>query len=311
MEPPPVVVVGQVARDLVLVVDEVPGPGASVAVRRRREMLGGKGANIAVGLGQLGVPVAVVGIVGDDLVGAELLAQCDRDHLDVTAVRRRAGTESALIVDVVTADGQWRYLESVPAGALLTADDIEGAAKLLETARSAIIQLQQPADAVLAALDRLGPQCRVILDGVPDDPTSRERILAGGSVLRLDAREAELLAGHPIGDEAAARTVAADLLNRGPDLVVIAVGRDGNLVAWPEGAAMLPLIEPDQVVDTTGGGDAFVAALTWALDRGEDPVRAGQLATAAAGLVVRRPGGRPALAAVTVEDWATRLGADR
>ena len=70
---------------------------------------------------------------------------------------------------------------------------------------------------------------------------------------------------------------------------------------------MLPLIEPDQVVDTTGGGDAFVAALTWALDRGEDPVRAGQLATAAAGLVVRHPGGRPALKAATVEEWATRL----
>lgn len=56
-----VVVVGQVARDLVLVVDEVPGPGGTAAVRERREMLGGKGANIAVGLAQLGAPVALVG----------------------------------------------------------------------------------------------------------------------------------------------------------------------------------------------------------------------------------------------------------
>jgi ribokinase len=304
MTEPPVVVVGQVARDLVLVVDDVPGPGGSVDVEHRREMLGGKGANIAVGLAQLGMPVAVVGVVGDDLVGAELLAQCERDHLGTTSVRRRTGTESALMVDVVTADGQWRYFESVPADALLTPGDIEAAAGLLGTARNAILQLQQPADAVLAALDRLSPTCRVILDGVPEDAASQDRILAGGSVLRLDAREAELLAGRSIDDEAAARTVAADLLNRGPELVVIAVGRDGNLVAWPEGAMLLPLIEPDQVVDTTGGGDAFVAALTWALDRGEDPVRAGQLATAAAGLVVRHPGGRPTLEAATVEEWS-------
>ena len=47
---PPVVVIGQIARDLVLVVDEVPGPSGSTDVRRRRELLGGKGANIAVGL---------------------------------------------------------------------------------------------------------------------------------------------------------------------------------------------------------------------------------------------------------------------
>jgi ribokinase len=93
--------------------------------------------------------------------------------------------------------------------------------------------------------------------------------------------------------------------------VVIAVGTDGNLVAWPEGAAMLPLIEPNAVVDTTGGGDAFVAALTWALDRGEGLVRAGQLATAAAGLVVRHPGGRPALDPATVEEWAGQVGTDR
>lgn len=304
-------VVGQIARDLVLVIDEVPGPGSSVDVRRRRELLGGKGANIAVGLAQLGMPVAVVGVVGDDLVGNGLLAQCERDHLDTTAARRRAETESALMVDVVTADGQWRYLESVPTGALLSPDDIAAAAGLLGAARNVVLQLQQPADAVLAALDRLDPTCRVILDGVPEDATRRDRIVAAGSVLRLDAQEAELLAGHPIPDEATARSVAADLLNRGPNLVVIAVGRDGNLVAWPEGAVMLPLLEPDAVVDTTGGGDAFVAALTWALDRGDDQVRAGQLATAAAGLVVRHPGGRPAIDAATVEEWADRLAADR
>ena len=70
---PPVVVVGQVARDLVLVVDEVPGPGGTVDVEQRRELLGSKEANIAVGLTQLGVPVAALGVV-DDLVGEELLA---------------------------------------------------------------------------------------------------------------------------------------------------------------------------------------------------------------------------------------------
>ena len=127
-------------------------------------------------------------------------------------------------------------------------------------------------------------------------------------MLRLDAREAELLAGRPIPDEAAARTVAADLLERGPHLVVIAVGNEGNLVCTRDDAVLLPLVDDGPVVDTTGGGDAFVATLAWALDRGEDRVRAGQLATAAAGLVVRHPGGRPALDAAAVEESADRLG---
>ena len=103
---PQVVVVGQVARDLVLVVDELPGSGGSVNVRQRREILGGKGANIAVSLAQLGVPVALVGVVGDDGVGGDLLAQCRSDGIDLTALVQRPESESALIVDVVTRYGR-------------------------------------------------------------------------------------------------------------------------------------------------------------------------------------------------------------
>ena len=56
---------GQIARDLVLVVDEAPGPGQSASVRERREMLGGKGANQAVALAQLGMrPVLAVAAAG-------------------------------------------------------------------------------------------------------------------------------------------------------------------------------------------------------------------------------------------------------
>jgi sugar/nucleoside kinase (ribokinase family) len=62
-----VIVAGQIARDLVLVVDDVPGAGQSAAVRQRREMLGGKGANQAVALAQLGMRVALLGVVGDAL----------------------------------------------------------------------------------------------------------------------------------------------------------------------------------------------------------------------------------------------------
>jgi ribokinase len=307
---PPVVVLGQIARDLVLVVDEVPGPGGTTDVRERREMLGGKGANIAVGLSQFGVPVSVVGVVGDDQVGENLLAACASDTIDTSAVTRRPDTASALMVDVVTADGQWRYLESVPDSALLSPADLAAAGEMLGKASTVVLQLQQPADAILAALDHIGSETRVIMDGVPEDETTRSSLLAAATVLRLDAHEAELLADQPIPDADAARQVAADLLDRGPELVVIAVGTDGNLIAGPGGATLLPLVET-ATVDTTGSGDAFVAGLTWALDRGEDRVRAGQLATAAAGLTVGHPGGRPSLTATQVTELADTVAGRR
>ena len=56
-----VVVVGQVARDLVLRVPVLPDAGGSTHVQERLEVLGGTGANQAVGLAQLDLPVALVG----------------------------------------------------------------------------------------------------------------------------------------------------------------------------------------------------------------------------------------------------------
>jgi ribokinase len=291
---PDVIVFGQIARDLVLVVDAVPGPSRSADVYQRREMLGGKGANQAVSLAQLGMRPALAGVVGDDQIGQRLLVQAGHDRVDTSAVARRPGARTALIIDIVDATGQWRYLEDIPAETLLTEADVRARSHLFVPGRWVSVQLQQPPAATLAAVTgahRAG--CKVVLDGAPAD-THRAALLAMADVLRADAREAELLAGSAVTTAADAAKIAADLIREGPWLVALAVEGIGNLIAWPEDSVFLPLTETP-VVDTTGAGDAFVAALITALAQGGDPQRAARLAVAAAGATVGHPGGRPAL----------------
>lgn len=59
-----VVVLGQIGRDLALRTTRLPVQGGTEPVVERIERLGGKGANQAVGLAQLGVPVSLIGVVG-------------------------------------------------------------------------------------------------------------------------------------------------------------------------------------------------------------------------------------------------------
>lgn len=54
---------------------------------------------------------------------------------------------------------------------------------------------------------------------------------------------------------------------------------------WGTGELLLPLTSTP-VVDTTGAGDAFTAALIKGLDQYQDPVRAAHLAVAAAGATI-------------------------
>ncbi|USX55376.1 PfkB family carbohydrate kinase [Lentzea sp. HUAS12] len=279
-----VVVVGQIARDLVLVVDEVPGPGGTAPVRERREMLGGKGANIAVGLAQLGAPVALVGVVGDDEMGTRLLARAGADGIATGGVVVRPDCRTGLIVDVV-ADG-WRYLEDLPDGVLLREDDLP--MDLIARAGAVVVQLQQrPEVALKAARAASG---HVVLDGAPE--RLRDELLACAHVVRADHQEAELLTGRTITSADDALEAAREL--KGLELVAFAVNDVGNVFVWDSGELVLPLGDAE-VVDTTGGGDAFVAALTFALTRGDGPEAAARLAVEASGATVGHPGGRPNL----------------
>lgn len=290
-----VAVLGQVARDLVVQVPDLPEPGTSTAVTTRRETLGGKGANIAVGIAQLGISVALVGVVGDDEVGARLLAQARADGIDTDPVVRRAGTATGLIVDLLTERGEWRYLEDLPEAVQLTEADVTAVENVLTSADTVVVQLQQPAEAALAAVRRArAAGCRVVLDGAPRPDERREPLLVAADVLRLDHHEAELLTGARIGDAGSGLRAARDLLERGPQLVAVAVDGVGNAFAWPGGDLVLPLTGT-RVVDTTGGGDAFTAGLTCALTAGRTPWQAARLAVAAAGATVGHPGGRPNL----------------
>ncbi|MBO3737839.1 PfkB family carbohydrate kinase [Actinoplanes flavus] len=294
MPHPRTVVAGQLARDLVLRVDEMPAAGQSADADLRREMLGGKGANQAVALAQLGMSPALVAVCGTDRAGGELLDQARRDGVDVSRVVRRDGAPTGLIVEALDASGGWRYLQHLPPPMLLTEADVSRAADLIGTAEAVLVQLQQPPRAALAAA-RLGRDAGalVVLDGAPEPGPERDALLAAADVLRADAHEARSLTGCPDDDPDALLAAARRLMRSGPGLLALGVS-GGNLFVWRDGHLLVPLTD-EKTVDTTGAGDALTAALTAALLRGRPPEEAARYAVAAAGVTVRHPGGRPDL----------------
>ncbi len=289
-----VMIVGQLARDLVLRVDGLPPAGSAADVDERREVLGGKGANCAVAVAQLGTPVGLLAVAGLDDAGDRLLTQAADDGVDVRHVVRRPGTPTGLIVEVLEADGSWRYLQHLPGPVLLTADDVTAAAPALRAARAVVLQAQQPGAALAAA----ARQARglVVLDGSPEAGV-RAEVLERTDVLRADPAEAALLVDDEVAaDDVAVMTgVARRLLGSGPRVVVVGVEGAGNVAVWPDGELFVPFGDTE-VVDTTGGGDSLTAALTVALLAGDDPAAALRRAVGAAADTVGRPGGRPSLA---------------
>jgi pseudouridine kinase len=110
-------------------------------------------------------------------------------------------------------------------------------------------------------------------------------ILGKIHTLKPNRLEAEVLSGVTITDEPSLRYAAQVLLQTGLQRVFLSLGESGVFAADQQNALLLPII-PGKMVNTTGCGDAFMAALTWAYLQGLDLEDTAKLGLAAASIAM-------------------------
>ena len=86
-------------------------------------------------------------------------------------------------------------------------------------------------------------------------------------------------------------TAAQSLVRSGAaDTVALSVGEQGAVLATREGVWQAPALNVPATTGTTGAGDCFLAALVWALDRGDAPAEALRWGVAAGAAALLHPG---------------------
>ena len=152
---------------------------------------------------------------------------------------------------------------------------------LLNASQAVVLDTNLPAESI----QYLAEHCTAPLFA---DPVSTAKavklkpVLGKLHTLKPNRIEAELLSGVSITDDASLRKAAETLLDTGLHRVFISLGSDGVFAADRSGhQVQLPPL-PGTMVNTTGCGDAFMAAITWAYLQGTDltdAVRAGLAAS--------------------------------
>jgi ribokinase len=286
---PEVAVVGSCNLDLVIRVAELPGPGETVVGGDLFTNPGGKGANQAVAAARLGRRVAMVGRVGDDQAGRDLLAALQADRVGTAQVLALAGVPSGTAFITVSADGENQIVVSPGANARLAAADVAAAEPALAAAAVTLLQLEVPLEAVAAAAATAAGT--VVLNPAPVRPLPDE-LLGRVDVLVPNRVELAQLAGGPVPEsvEAAAR-LAEGLAARA---VVVTLGADGALVVEDGQASHVPAV-PVRAVDTTAAGDAFCGGLADALAGGASLQDAARHAARVAAAACTREGAQASL----------------
>jgi ribokinase len=276
---PEVAVVGSLNLDLVVRVPRLPGPGETVSGDDVFRNPGGKGANQAVAAARLGRRVAMVGRVGDDAAGRDLLGSLEADAVGTSQVQVVAGVPSGTAFITVSEDGENQIVVSPGANARLTPGDVGRAGTALGVAAVTLLQLEIPLAAVAAAARAAGG--RVVLNPAPVRELPGE-LLAEVDVLVPNRVELAQLADGPVPETVAEAIRLAGRLPVGA--VVVTLGADGCLVVEGGDAVHVPAV-PVRAVDTTAAGDAFCGGLADALAGGaalEDAARRAVRVAAAA-----------------------------
>ena len=275
-----VLVVGSINMDLVVEASRFPGPGETVLGSAYRSFPGGKGANQAVAARRLGACVRLVGCVGDDAFGRELLDHLCAEGIDTRWVRVAGEVRTG--VASITVSAAENSIVVVPgANHALTADDVRAAEEAIAGADVVLVQLEIPLETVETVAELAEKHAKpLILNPAPATPLPI-RLLR--RVTLLTPNEHELAVVFPEYGRGWQRTLGAM-----PGRIVMTHGAEGAWFSDADGRLHQQSGFRVEALDTTGAGDTFNGALAAFWDR--EPHDRIRLACAAGALSVTRHG---------------------
>ncbi len=226
------------------------------------EIPGGSPANVALTLGRLDRPVALVTWIGLDEYGRLIDFHMYDSSVHVTGASRGASHTSTALARLdesgaasYTFDLEWAPTPPItvpPTAQIIEAGSISA---IIEPGASAVLDaLTRGREHALVCFD---PNARPSIMGEPEAAlASLERFIALADIVKVSDEDIEWLTGGACIDEVVDRW-----LGMGPSLVVVTRGKHGSLAVTSSGVRFTKTPSDVKVVDTVGAGDSFMGGM--------------------------------------------------
>jgi ribokinase len=293
-----IAVLGGLNMDLIVETPRPAGPGETREGTRFYATPGGKGGNQAVAAARIvgdRAPVIMVGRVGRDSYGEDLIASLHAAGVDTRYVRPDPASSSGVAVIFIDAQGE-SYVNAVyGANGRCDQQQVTDVRQALKDAGVLLVQQEIPLDPTLEAMKGArGADATVILDPAPTRPPLPDGFLAACDIVTPNEHEAADLCGFVVDSVDSARRAALQIRDAGAPTVIVTLGELG---AWVEDDNVSELVSAPSVraVATVGAGDAFNGGLAAGLAMDLDLMQAVRLGVAAGALCVTKEGAQQAM----------------
>ena len=289
-----VIVFGSMNMDLSIESDHMPTLGETIVGSGFITNAGGKGANQAVAAAKLGADVFMLGAVGTDAFGNQLIAEMVDQGVICDNIARKEGvpTGVALITRVhgdnfITIDSGANFSTNI-------SDVCESLDKLANPGDVFLMQLECDKQTTWAAAKAAHERgMYVVINPAPAAPIPRE-VLPNLNMVVVNEGECETITGIYPNNKQDGKLAAEKLMHAGVLCVVITLGERGSLV-FCEGEYIECVPDEVSVVDTTCAGDTYIGALVAAYARGLSLAEGAALANKASALACTKVGAQQSI----------------
>lgn len=248
--------------------------------------LGGVGRNIAENLVRLGADTRLISVVGDDDYGHKILDDARLIGLNMQDTLILPGAASSVYLCILDDTNDMALaINSMDIYERMSVDFIKSKKHIIESAALCILDTNIPADVLEYVLSTF-KNTEFFLDAVSTAKAAKVKDLIGCfHTIKPNRIEAEVLSGITISDEADMQKAAEIFHKKGVRQVFITLGDGGVFYSTPLEVGRVKALQV-HIVNATGAGDAFLAALALGYLRDMGAGECAKLASAAAAIAL-------------------------
>lgn len=251
-----VVVIGSINMDLVTVCERAPQGGETLFGTKFLQIPGGKGANQAVAIGKLGSNVTMLGKVGKDSFGEDLIKSMKKNNV-VTDYIEKCDLPTGTANIVVEGNGQNRILVVPGANSCVDIAYVEKHLEIIKEADIVVAQLEIPVETVEYALRKAKEFGKVtILNPAPARELSEE-IIKNSDFIIPNESELSVITGIETESEEGIIKASEKLLGMGVKTLIVTLGSKGSLHLDKKTVEYHSAYKV-KAIDTTAAGDSFI-----------------------------------------------------
>lgn len=287
-----VVVVGSINMDLVTRCKRAPKGGETLFGEEFSQVPGGKGANQAVTIGKLGTNVIMLGKIGKDSFGKDMLASMEKNGVNIQHIEE--GEKATGIAKIIVEEsGQNRILVVAGANSEVDKEYVDRHLAAIKESDIVVTQLEIPIETVEYTLKKAKEFGKItILNPAPARELSDE-IIKNSDFIIPNESELALITGMAVETEEEIKKAGKKLLDMGVKNLIITLGSKGSLHLNRDKCEFHSAYKV-KAIDTTAAGDSFIGGVVRELN-GDSISEAIEFGTKVSAIAVTKKGAQTSI----------------